>query len=199
MGFDMHYQAIPDHCALLERSLRDPEFGELLQFLPSLYNCGAAGWQDSVRLEFWQAASELLKQYPGLETRNCYLGRRWDELHFLLSANRREEPGTCDDVLLDKAVRGGKLGELKATQGMIIGYVSSFEVNRVACLLEPMTPADLRSRYVPEKLTAKKVYKFQTTRADESDWKYAEVTFKSFRAFYLETAAAKEGALAILD
>jgi len=199
MGLDMTYQAVPDPCVLIERSLKDSEFGELLQFLPGLYKRGAAGWQDGIRLEFWQLAGELAKQSPGLEKRNCYVGRRWDDLHYLLSANRRKEQGDEKDVLLDKAIHGNKLGDLAGTQGMPIGYVSHSEVSQIAGLLEPLTPADLRAHYLPEKMQAQNVYKFFEPRADDDDWKFTSEAFKTFRTFYLEAAAAKEGALTILD
>lgn len=202
MGLDMTYQAIPADCDLIERARQDQEVGEMLCLVPTWFHDGGPrrrSWPAAEQL--WRDLVEWDRQYPGLASRNCYLSRWWDKLHYLLSANRRRDKGSEVDHLFDIAVRGGReiAPHVRAPQGVPVKYVSPDEVELIAVLLGPMTTEDLRAHYCPEKMEASHVYKFWADRADESEWPYIAKYFGTFREFYLEAARHREGVIVCLD
>jgi hypothetical protein len=205
MGLDMSYQAIPADCDLIERARHDKVLGEML--------CSVPHWMrefDYPPLKLWPEADELRQElleldrrHPGLANRNCYLGRRWDMLHYLLSANRRGRhcAHTEEDLVLDMAVHGEReiAGHVRAPQGHAVKYVSPEVVELIAVLLEPMTAVTLRVHYDPTWMVARGVYKFFADQADSSEWGYIVDSFVSFRDFYLATARHGESVLVCLD
>jgi hypothetical protein len=203
MGLDMSYQAIPEACDLIERARHEKGLGEMLCLVPLWFSNGVGptrrSWPEAELL--WRQLCELAGQYPGLAQRNCYLGRCWDKLHYLLSANRRHEPGSEEDTLLDKAVRGAAeiAAHVRAPQGVPVMYVSPAEVELIGVVLEPMTTASLRVHYSPAKMEASGVYKFWADRADESEWRHIDDSFVTFQTFYLDAARHGEGVIVCLD
>ncbi len=203
MGLDMSYQAIPADHNLIQRAREDKELGEMLCLVPIWFQIGyhrkSGSWPEADRL--WRELCELVGQYPGLGKRNCYLGRWWDKLHYLLSANRRGDPKSEEDDLLDKAVLGGsEIAEhVRAPQGVPVKFNASTEVELIAVVLEPMTPETLRVHYCPAKMEARGVYKFLANRADKAEWGYIADYFAAFRAFYLEAARHGEDVIVCLD
>jgi hypothetical protein len=202
MGLDMAYQAIPNECDLIERARDDHTLGELLGLVPRWFLNGSGPrpgtWPEGEKL--WQEMRELASRYPGLEKRNFDLSRSWDELHYLLSATRRQGKIVEEDVFLDKAVRGGSgiADYVKAPQGAHVRYVTPNEVELIAVVLEPMTTESLRIHYSPVKMEHSKVYKFWADRAGEFEYSGARF-FEGFRAFYLEAARHGDGVIVCLD
>jgi len=82
MGLDMKYQAMPEECDLLKRSRQEPEFANPLEFFSSIAREGAKS-ADAVWQDFSTAAQQTIQQYPGLETRYLFWGRRWDAVYYL--------------------------------------------------------------------------------------------------------------------
>lgn len=202
MGLDMSYQAIPAECELIDRARQDDELGEMLCVVARWFRTGVGpkAWPEAEKL--WRELCELAAQHPGLEKRNCFLDRWWDKLHYLLSANRRDEAGSEEDDLFDKALRGTSVMMLKrarAPQYLPVKYVAPAEVEMIAVLLQSMSTESLRVHYVPTKMEASGVYKFWADRADESEWTHISDYFTDFRTFYLEAARHKEGVIVCLD
>jgi Domain of unknown function (DUF1877) len=202
MGLDMSYQAIPADSGLLERAREDVELGEMLCLIPLWLEegrgprpgrCAAAD-------ALWHELNELARRHPGLEKRNCYLLRWWDELHYLLSVNRRGRAGPAADELLDKAVRGGAMvaEHARGPQGIPIRYVTPAEVAGIADLLGLLTVEQLRACYSPADMEAAGVYKFVAGR-DELDWEYLPQYFEAFRRFYRDVAGRDECVIVCLD
>jgi hypothetical protein len=203
MGVEMWYQAIPDEGALIELARQDVEIGDIFSLLPSWIVQGGPSarrpWPPAERL--WKVVCELAQQHPDLMKRNCYLEKWWDKLHYLLSPNRRQNPGTGEGMLLDKAVLGDReiAEHVRGSQGAPVKYVAAPEVERIACLLRPMTSEILRVNYAPEKMEAAGVYKFWADRANESQWDAIASYFEHFRNFYLDAAKHHEGVIVVLD
>lgn len=202
MGLDMSYQAIPGTCDLIERARSDQAIGEILCCVPYWFRKGhgpkAGSWPEGELL--WQHLCELEKLYPGLERCNFALDRAWDELNYLLSANRRGEEAAEEDTILDKAIRGsGEIADhVRAPQGIHVRYVNPCEVELIGLVLEPMSSDNLRVHYSPKKMEFRKVYKFWADRAGEFEFSAARY-FDGFRAFYLEAARRGDGVIVCLD
>jgi len=201
MGLDMAYQAIPAECNLIGRAWQDEELAEMLSGVPYWFRNGAgpASWPEAEKL--WRELVDLAARHPGLESRNCLLDRGWDKLHYLLSANRRNDIGIDEDDVFDKAVRGDReiTKHLRKRGGFPVKYVSPDIVQTIALLLEPMSAGGLRAHYDPAKMETSAVYKFWADRADEDEWGHISAYFVSFRSFYLDAARHREGVLVCLD
>ena len=202
MGLDMSYQAIPAKCDLIERAQHNQTVGEMLCRVPHWFRNGhgpkLGTWPEGEQL--WQHLSELAIQYPRLERWNFDLNRCWDELHYLLSANRRGEKAAEEDNFLDKALRGSSqiADHVRAPQGIHVRYVAPSEVELIGVVLQPMKTESLRVHYSPKKMEQRQVYKFWADRAGEFEFSAARF-FDSFRAFYLEAAMRGDGVIACLD
>lgn len=202
MGLDMSYQAIPAKCDLIDRARDDPAVGELLCLLPLWFRRGEGpkpgSWPEGEFL--WQHLCKLVKVYPGLEQWNFDLDRAWDELHYLLSATRRDEKACEEDTFLDKAVRGSSeiADHVRAPQGIHVRYVNPSEVELIGVVLEPMKTETLRAHYSPKKMEQRTVYKFWADRAEEFEFSAARY-FDGFRAFYLDAARRGDGVIVCLD
>jgi hypothetical protein len=206
MGLDRVYQAIPVTSGLVERAREDETLGEWLGLVPFWFRKGlggglSPGTPEPGELELWQRVRALLEQQPGLEARNCDLERRWDELHYVLSAHRRGEPGTATDALLDVAVRGESLiaKHVRSGQGVPVRHTPPERVAEIARVLAPMTWASLERHCVPDRMEAARVYKFFADRADEREWIWLRESFDRFRAFYLAAAEHGDAVLVCTD
>lgn len=205
MGLDCVYQALPAHSGLIEWAREDAALGEWFGLVPSWLQRGldgklAPGLPEPGELQVWHRVRTLLEQHPGLEKRNCDLDRCWDELHYVLSAHRREEPGSEIDALLDAAVRGESLiaEHVCSGQGVPLRYTPPERVAEIARVLTPMTWASLERHCIPERMEAANVYKFFADRADEQEWAWLREAFERFRAFYLSAAEHGEAVLVCL-
>jgi len=203
MGFEMAYQAIPVNSGLIELAVTNVGMGEALCLVPGWFRRGAGPrqpwpWPDGEAL--WNILCDLVRQHPGLEMRNCDVDRSWDMLHYLLSANRRDEPPTKEADLFDKAVRGATeiADHVRGTQGAPVKYVPPADVKAIGAGLQAMTVDSLRLHYDPVKMDTSCVYKFHADRAGEH-WEYIAEYFAPFRAFYLAAARHGEGVIACMD
>jgi hypothetical protein len=93
--------------------------------LPDFYRRGMPAPPPTNTAQFWLHATELANQRPGLAARNCSLGRRWDQLHYLLSANRRGDSADSSAALFDSALRGRPLTGVFPGQGIPTAYTST--------------------------------------------------------------------------
>jgi hypothetical protein len=203
VGLDMAYQAISADCDLVERCRTDEQFGELLCQAPHWFRDGPprnlASWPEAARR--WDELCRLASHHPGLAGRNCYLGRRWDCLHYLLSAKRRGGKETEDDRVLDRAILGEHViaEHVHAPQGVPVKYVSPDTDELAASLLEPITADTLRTHCQPAQMAARAVYKVTADEKNESDGRYDADAFVAFRAFYLDAARHRDGVIVCLD
>src|SRR5262249_2491767 len=113
MGFEMWYQALPPDSGLIELARSEPETAWGVSVGPIWVSRqkggpspGSEGQEDN---PIWDACCRLAGLHPDLRMRNCYLDRRWDVLHYLLSASRRGEPATAADLAIDRAFDAGEL------------------------------------------------------------------------------------------
>jgi len=193
MGVELEYQAIPTGQMLIERTRTDIEFGESLCLLSFLLRHKVDESFGPMR----DVAQRLLVEHPGLLKRYCDLGKRWDELHYLLSATRREEPPTDDDRAIDKAFRDGEViaDHVRGTLGHPIRYMTPADVVAVARVIGGMNEESLRAHYDPVRMEAEGVYKFWADRADDAEWKWLVEEFTRFRTFFQLVADRSEGVL----
>lgn len=198
MGTETWYQAIPDGCRLLGRSISDPQFGEFLTF-PSRFrdgeNCVQPVWKGE-DAEFCEELRRLIRAHPGLETRNYTLDRYYDMVEYLISEARRGR-GRADPDLGTKAVRGATVlaEHLRGGQGHLLRYNSPDEVTQIAEMLFLTTEADLRRHYDPAQMEQRAVYKFVAERADEQQWGWICDYFGGLAKFYQLAAAHCEGVM----
>lgn len=204
MGFERTYQAIPADCGLIERVRDDPDLAAAFQFLPNYFAEGGAAeagppWPAEAELQ--QAVRVLLAPDAGLSGRHLYLDRRWDQVHYLLSANRRGQPGGPADAWFDVAVEGesGIAEHVSGSQGCPIRVTPPAAVNEVAAALGPVTADLLRPHYDLFAMEAAGVYKAVAGRASETDWSYLSSLIVGLRAFYLDAAAHGYAALVVTD
>ena len=197
MGLDRKYQCIPATSGLIEWARRDEalrECGEWFGSVPSWLwpdaSLAPGGPPEPGELALWHRVRALREQAPGLAQRCCHLDRRWDKLHYVLSAHRRGEPCSETDALLDAAVDGELLiaEHLCSGQGVPVRYTPAERVTEIARVLAPMTWASLERHCIPERMEAAKVYKFFADRADAQEWAWLREAFEHFRAFYLLAA-----------
>src|SRR5262245_41116581 len=158
--------------------------------------CPAAGDTRS-----WEAARRLAEEHPGIEGRNVRLDLAWDILHYLLSAFRRGQWPSDENLLMDEAVMGrDALGpHCRGVQGVPVYYIAPPTVAKIAGLLAGLSCEQLRRHYAPRELEAAGVYKFWAEPADRWEWARICDYFTAFRAFYLEAVAHGEGVLVLLD
>jgi hypothetical protein len=86
-------------------------------------------------------AQQPIQQYPGLETRYLFWGRRWDIIYYLLLDDRRQEhrhpdPGSHLN-LVEKAIFGGEAlhPDSQTTIGFRIRYLSSRNICEISSFL----------------------------------------------------------------
>jgi hypothetical protein len=205
MGFEMEYQAIPPDCGLIELALSDPDEAWGLSLVPSWFSRKddgpAPGREGKPRDNpIWDACCRLAGIYPDLRTRNCYLDRRWDVLHFLLSATRRDEPATATDLVIDRAFNAGELiaDYVQAGQGVPVRYLSPAAVSEIAAVLEPLDRDALARHYDPVRMDDE-VYKFSAKDANEVEWERIVGYFTALRSFFLTAAGAGDAVIVCKD
>lgn len=205
MGLEMRYQAIPAESGLIELAREDVRIGESLCMLPVWFGSEdggpAPGGEGERENPLWDWCCRLVAQYPELPFRRCNLGRRWDKVHYLLSATRRGEPGTDADLAIDRAFGAGELiaDHVRATQGIPVRYLPPAVVREIAQLIEPIDHNVLAAQYDPERMEAAGVYKLSAEQADEAEWRWIVASFEDLRQFLLAAAAAGDGAIVCLD
>ena len=146
------------------------------------------------------ACCRLERDRPDLPRRNCDLDRRWDILHYLLSATRRGEPAAADRAI-DQAFDGTWVvaDHVRAGQGAPVRHLPPTAVAEVVAALEPMSEETLRARHHPAALQAASVYKFRADRADDAEWRWTADTFHALREFFRAAARTGDAVLTVRD
>lgn len=203
MGFDLCLQALPGDCELLRQVRTDYELGELLARVPYWFRSGPPrgleSWPEAQRVWGWMV--ELERQFPNISQRNLDLERAYDQLHYLLSANRRGDAGDAMDGLMDVAIRGGApIGQsVRGGQGCLVRSINATEVADIADLLDCMTSDDLMGHFNPVRMEAQNVYKFQADRVTDDGVRYLEQCFMAMQRFYRAAAQHGEDVIVVLD
>jgi hypothetical protein len=203
MGIDREYQALPPDWPVLAMARSGVCYHERLQFTAFLLERGCVPIRQVLTGEevaFCSELEALVRANPGIETRNFYLGRWWDILHFLLSSLRRDGRSSGDD-LGTKAVCGAQSmpKHLVAGQGIPLRWSEPIDVLDIAIFLDTMTETGLREHYRPEEIDAANVYKWPGSRANEEDWLHIIRFFEGLRRFYIAAAEHDEGVLVVAD
>lgn len=203
MGFDIHYQVIPDDCKLLARSRQEPKFGSHLEFFklaarmsPQELNRND-DWQFFI--EFADEVRQLIQQYPGIEHRNLDIDRTWDKFHYLLSYQRRNGGKKSDrDVWVEKAILGGEELDpvIQTTIGIPIRYLSPIAVYEIQDNLNTIELDLLGVHWNPVAMRRANVYKIGGNEHDE-DFYYLQEMFAQFKAFYA-SVSEREGVLTFM-
>jgi len=195
MGLDQHYQAMPPDCELLRRSRFDPEFGSYLSsfsyfsdHIPEEMQRVNAG---STKFDFLAEMLALMADHPGIEDRFLDFGRRWDMLHFLLSAERRSEAIDEPDWAY-RAIHGGEIlhPEVQSGIGITIKYLTPAEVSDIWERLVLLDTDEVGARWNQERMKEAAVYKYNQMR--ECDW---FEDFERFTEFYFKAMAHDEGVI----
>ena len=205
MGFDMQNQAIPPDSGLIELARSDPDEAWGLSLVPSWFrrqeDGPAPGREGKPRNNpIWDECCRLVGVHPDFRTRNCFLDRDWDVLHYLLSATRRNEPATANDLVIDRAFRAGELiaDHVQGGQEVPVRYLSPAAVSEIAAVLEPLDREALARHYDPARMDDE-VYKFSAEDADEVGWERIVGYFTAFRSFFLAAAGAGDAVIVCKD
>lgn len=121
--------------------------------------------------------------------------RRWDLLHFLLSAERRGEP-TNDPDWAYRAIHGGEIlhPEVQSGIGITIKYLNPDETYDIWERLNNIDTDEIAANWSRTGMEKAGVYKWNQMR--ESDWLE---DFHRFRDFYLEAVIHDEGVIVICN
>lgn len=205
MGFEIWYQALPPDSGLIELARSDPDAGVSLALVPFWFSredirsvLGRKGDKDD---RLWDACRRLLVLHPDLRTRNCHLAKDWDEIHYLLSATRRDEAATANDLAIDRAFNAGELiaDHVVAGQGVPVRYLSPGAVSDIAAVIEPLDRDSLARHYDPVRMEEECVYSFWAESADEVGWEWTVRRFTAFRSFFLAAARAGDAVIVCKD
>src|SRR5688572_20770160 len=205
MGLELQFQALPTNRDLVELARRDTTGGWALGLVPSWFaredGGPRPGREAEMENQVWVACCHLAASHPQLHKRNCDLDRRWDVLHYLLSATRRGEPATEEDIAVDRAFGAGELiaDHVRGVQGVPVRYLPPAAVSQLAAVVGPLGADGLKRHYDPARLEAAAVYKFFADRADEAEWKRIAGFFGAFRKFFVDAARTGDAAIACQD
>jgi hypothetical protein len=204
LGLERLFQAIPADSTLVETAKADHELGEILGLACLFFqdiSRGAEGPPSPARERLGREVSALLAQDPALATQNVDVDKRWDQLHFLLSASRRGEHVAHQDALFDMAIQGEApiADHVLGSQGYPLRYTSPSVVASVAEAFEPLDVAALHQHYDLVAMEARGVYKAFAGRDSPDDWRYLSTLIEKLRAFYLSAARMKNAVLVHTD
>jgi hypothetical protein len=204
MGLERLFQAIPAHSTLIETAKTDHELGEILGLACLFFqdiSRAADGPPSPARERLGREVSALLAQDPALATRNVDVDKRWDQLHFLLSASRRGEHAAHQDALFDLAIQGEATiaDHVLGSQGYALRYTSPSMVASVAEAFAPLDVAALHRHYDLAAMEAQGVYKAFAGRESPEDWRYLSMLIEKLRLFYLDAACAEYAVLVHTD
>ena len=189
---------MPPNCSLLERARHDGEFGSYLEFFQNYATAPQSRLplyaNDKVLLDFIAEAKLLIKNHPGLETRNYYGGRNWDKLHYLLSEKRRKGDSQNESDWVKRAILGGNIihPKTQTTIGSPIRYLAPAETHEIADRLSAISPDELRSNWSVEAMIEASVYKIHP-EDNEQSFEWVETYYHQLTDFYsLATQYAEE-------
>ncbi|RKG93859.1 DUF1877 family protein [Corallococcus terminator] len=207
MGFETYYQAIPASSELLDVARQDLEAGEyfwsvLFMFrAPRIEHLLSGGPPIPGQVKLWHLVVEHLRTRPDLGGLNTTLDRHWDRLHFVLSAERRDESGTDEDPLIKLAIRGeDEIAEhVRGGQGVPLRYTRPETVGRIAHMLDGVRFESLRRHFTAVAMDEGSVYKHPHPAQLDDDWHALQEYFERFRVFYGSAAKHADGVLVHRD
>ncbi|WP_375759750.1 DUF1877 family protein [Corallococcus exercitus] len=208
MGLDASYQALPGGSPLLALARANAGVGGWMISVTRLLKDPreeslAPGGPDADELVLLEAVRDILRTRPDLATQQVELHRRWDHLHFVLSARRRDGLGMDDndDSLAGIAIQGeaGIARHVVAPQGVPLRYTRPETVERIARMLEAVRFDSLREHFTVERMRQAGVYKCPHEDGLEEAWQWLRERFDLFRAFYVTAAKHGDGVLVRVD
>jgi hypothetical protein len=204
MGFERAFQSLPVDHRLIERARDGRESGEALCLAPHFFHehgRPSPGPASPASQALLRAVRELLARDTGLATRNCFLDKRWDQIHYLLSARYRGRPPEPDDAFLDVAIEGeAPIAEhVVGTQGFPIRHTSDGTVTRIADVLARLDVESLRRHYDLAAMEERGIYKAFAGRESDADWQYLATLVRELQTFYAAAASAGDCVLVLTD
>ncbi len=209
MGAKIHFQAIPENCALFQLAKTSLLGGELLAGLPLLaeqeslnkvrelaeeFKRGAMG--DII--EFVEEVNRTIQAYPGLENRHLdHDEDTWNQFCYLLSQMRNTPIEITKQGLMGDVMVYWNAYDISNLQSSIIRkppvyYLPAAEVQKVHLQLATVTSDDLKKHYDIGAMIKAKVYKFSIDSSFDVIWGF----FEQLRVFYAEASAHGEGVIA---
>lgn len=192
MGIDAVYQAAPLDWDLLHRAGQDVQAcSQLTLAIHLLRDFERAGspWPEYENTVEGIEVRELVRRYPGLESRNCELDRRWDILHYLLSESRRR--GEFGTDVGTQAIYGGPSINERCEH---VSWTPPHDVFNIAAWLERLTPVQLRRLYDPQQMAGQHLYKYHVEDA-EAIWPFICADLAGLQRLYSAAAEHEEGIL----
>jgi hypothetical protein len=204
MGLERSYQAIPADSGLIQRARFEPKIGELLSLVCLWFRQGLSPYSGPVSpesLELHQIVQRLVAAEPELARRNHDLDKRWDQIHYLLSARCRGQRMETDDALFDVAVEGeAKIADhVCGSQGVPVRYTSPGKVADVANALQRIDLDILKQHYSLAAMEQMGIYKAFAGRESDDDWEYLSKLVRGLSDFYLDAATHGNGVLVCTD
>ncbi len=203
MGREVQLNAISPECKLLQ--LVNSINPELLTFVGYYFRLRC---QQGSRVDtfahgdrdyetFVDALEQLVSDHPGIETRHCYLDRRFEWLQWLLTQSSRPQ----DAPLAETAIRGELLvtPNARGTQGFPIRWTSPATCELINVWLSEMDRPLLRSRYDPIAMNAANLYKWGQSGDPEDAFEWIIKDFNSLQRFYQDIVANSEAVLVVID
>jgi hypothetical protein len=205
MGWEVELIAISPECKLLQLVNSNELNPELLTFVGyyfrlrreqgSRVDTFARGDRDYET--FVDTLEQLVSDHPGVETRHCYLDRRFEWLQWLLTQSSRPQ----DAPLAETAIRGELLvtPNAQSVQGFPIRWTSPATCELIDVWLSEMDRPLLRSQYDPIDMNAASLYKWGQSGDPEDAFEWIIEDFNSLQRFYRDIVANSEAVLVITD
>ena len=191
-------------CGLIELARASTDVAESISLVPLWFRQKDGGprlgREDEDNRRLWKWCCQLAAQYPELHARNCYLGRRWDQLHYLLSATRRGEQFSQVDQAMDCAFGDGEIlaEQATASQGVPVRFLTPATARAIAAIVEQINHAALARHYDPGRMEAAAVYKLFANRAD-TEWCWITQAFDDFCGFFVEASRRGDTVIMVQD
>jgi hypothetical protein len=221
MGVELRLVALAPVWGLIELARNDREHGDSLALLPLWFTGSdgplAPGRADERDDPFWQTACRLAGDHPDLSARVLDLDRRFDALHWLLSATRRrpsyfdqlpwperqayEADPTPADAEIDRLFGDGPpvADHVRATQGRAVVRVPAATVFVAAGELARVTAGDIRRRFDPGRMGRAGIYKFVPGQDDAGWLAVAERQLGELQRFLGEAATRGDELIVVVD
>jgi len=199
----MVLQAVPATCRLLAEALVNSGLADVWaarDFGFDEYRDGYGGPHPADDLMF-ELIHEVIARHPGIGKRKLELDRRYDQLFYVLSAERRGDK--IDDVkreqLLGLALRGVPSGLFGGVQGFGAGWVSPEATQEISTTLATVTTDELTRNFQPAAMEEAGVYKFWADRVTPQTLPTIFADFAALRAFYVVVAEHGDGVIIARD
>ena len=194
MGLELHLQAIPEHCELLELAKKDYTAVEWLWNFKRILTTGSyypKGHETERRNKLDELALKCIKGNPSIEVRYFSGHKRHDSILYLLSLQRRNRE-IQDNSLFNIAIHG----EVKLNPNENTGYISPESVETIAHFMESVTLDKMKKYYNYERMDDAEVYKLGSP-ATTLDYSWSE--FQEIRKVYLQASKYQEAMLTRIE